>query len=404
MVAAKYGKLPFKEQVAFLRQKTNVPTKTWDGLWKESHNSGFMVAGAMKEDLLADFRSAIDTAISEGKGLNWFKKQFDQIVEQRGWEFNGTKNWRAEVIYGTNVRSSYAAGREMQIDAIKKLRPYAIYKHSGSENPRHQHLAWNNLVLPVDDPFWEAHTPPNGYGCNCKKFTLSESDLERLGLEVSPSPAVNTYNWTDKKTGESHQLPVGVDPGFDYTPRTPVQLRRKIEQAVKSKPPIAERLTPRVVDSAYSTVSDVSAKSLSLALDSAAKVDVSPLRNFIQQQQIKTVIIKPSDRAGLSSGVMSDIKGYLGSAIALDAVQDAVAATSKEWSHILLVASSGQGVSRSLLESWLVQLGRQVFFRRSIRSMDEMEFAQLLARYVLSDTSLLPSERSALKAALGWLK
>ena len=32
------------------------------------------------------------------------------------------------------------------------------------------------------------------------------------------APKTETYNWTNKKTGEIHQLPKGIDPGFDYNP------------------------------------------------------------------------------------------------------------------------------------------------------------------------------------------
>lgn len=32
------------------------------------------------------------------------------------------------------------------------------------------------------------------------------------------APAMNYYNWTDKKTGQVHRVPGGIDPGWGYNP------------------------------------------------------------------------------------------------------------------------------------------------------------------------------------------
>ena len=89
--------LPFEEQEKFFRAKLNIPTRKWTDLWKDQHSKGFMVAGAYKADLLADFRDAVDKAITQGTTLEEFRKDFDQIVAKHGWSYNGSRNWRSEV-------------------------------------------------------------------------------------------------------------------------------------------------------------------------------------------------------------------------------------------------------------------------------------------------------------------
>jgi len=37
---AEWGSLPFEEQIAFFRQKLNIPTARWDDLWQEAHDTG----------------------------------------------------------------------------------------------------------------------------------------------------------------------------------------------------------------------------------------------------------------------------------------------------------------------------------------------------------------------------
>ncbi|MCW9029251.1 MAG: phage head morphogenesis protein, partial [Kangiella sp.] len=211
-----YGSLPFLEAIQFFRGKLNIPTEHWTDLWQGQHSKGFMIAGAVKSDLLSDFRQAVDKAISEGTTLADFRKDFDRIVKKHGWQYNGGRGWRSRVIYDTNIRQAYNAGRWDQIQRIKNRRPYLLYRHGGSANPRPMHLSWDGLVLPVDDPWWDTHMPQNGWGCSCKVFSLSESDLVRRGLKVDQAPDNGSYEWANPNTGEKHRVPNGIDPGFAH--------------------------------------------------------------------------------------------------------------------------------------------------------------------------------------------
>lgn len=217
-ITQEYGGSPFDEAIAFFRQKLNIPTERWDDLWKLMHTKGFMVAGAMQEDLLEDLRTAVDRAISEGITLNEFRKDFDALVEKSGWIYKGGRNWRTKVIYETNLRTAYHAGRYQQMTDpdVTALRPYWQYRHGNSRNPRELHLGWNGMVLRYDDPWWNTHYPPNGWGCKCRVVTLSRRDLARMGKSgPDTAPEIEYREWEDRN-GKKHQVPVGIDPGWDY--------------------------------------------------------------------------------------------------------------------------------------------------------------------------------------------
>ncbi len=350
-----YGSLPFAEQIDYFRSKTNVPTERWADMWKQAHDRSFTVAGALRDDMLADFRKAVDKAISEGKSLNWFKSQFNQIVKQYGWEHKGQADWRAQVIYETNLRQSYSAGREQQIEALKGSRPYGIYKHSGSEHPRLDHLSWNNLVIPLDDPWWKTHTPINGYGCKCKKLTASKRTLERLGLEVTGAPNIEYYDWVDKVTGEVHKVPKGIDPGFDYTPKTSAQLTKKVQEAVEAKPPLTERLPVRVVDHTYSTVRGVTAQSMSDVLKQIDNTSVGVLRAFLQKHDVKTLVLKASELNGgkKARAIADEVEAYLQSGARMPVANYYTrnasrtnGFTAKFWNHVVVKAKSTDSLKR----------------------------------------------------------
>lgn len=184
------GTRPFQEAVDYFRNKINLPTKTYRDIQHGAHTKAFVVAGATKEDLLADFRAAIDKAISQGTTLEEFQKDFDDIVKKSGWSYNGSRGWRSKTIYTTNIKTAYAAGRYKQMtdpDVLKR-RPYWQYLVGDSKNHRKEHLELNGLILRADDPFWEIHFPPNGWGCKCRVRSLSENDLKRMGRKPDKAP------------------------------------------------------------------------------------------------------------------------------------------------------------------------------------------------------------------------
>ncbi len=187
-----------------LRMANQVQTKSWRDMLHAQHDKAFTVAGAMQADLLADLAKAVDDSISKGLGLQYFRKQFDQIVEQYGWAYKGERRWRTRVIYGTNMRVSYAAGRLVQLrdPELQKLAPFWMYRHSGAEHPRLQHKAWDKLTLPANDPWFKTHYPPNGWGCGCRVLAVSARDIARIGGRIEIPP-----EGTD-----------GIDEGWDYMP------------------------------------------------------------------------------------------------------------------------------------------------------------------------------------------
>jgi len=106
-----------------------------------------------------------------------------------GWSYKGGFGWRTRVIYETNLRTAYQAGRYKQMaepDMLKR-RPWWQYKHSGSVNFRPEHKRWDGLVLRADDEWWKIHYPPNGWGCDCYVNALNERDLKRLGKDGADS-------------------------------------------------------------------------------------------------------------------------------------------------------------------------------------------------------------------------
>lgn len=197
----------FSEQLAALqvRLQNLVPTSRWDDLRGNAHDRAFVVAGAMKADLLHDLAKAVSTAIENGGTIEQFRKDFDAVVERTGWAYKGERNWRTRVIYRTNMSTSYAAGRLSQLrdPELQKVAPFWMYRHGGSADPRPQHLKWDRLTLPADHSFWATHYPPNGWGCSCYVTAVSRATAERLQGRFEEPPS--------DQRGD-------IDQGWDHAP------------------------------------------------------------------------------------------------------------------------------------------------------------------------------------------
>lgn len=211
---------PFPQQIAAfrLRLANLVPTAKWDDLWQDQHNTGFMVAGATKADLLKDLGEAMRKAIEDGTSLEEFRRDFRRIVEDRGWHgWTGEdtargRAWRTRVIYRTNMRTSYMAGRFAQLTDGNFA--FWIYRHGGSAEPRLHHLSWDGIALPPDHPFWTTHFPPNGWGCSCYVLGARSRDgVRRRGGDPDKDLPEN-WRLLDGKTG----APKGIDRGWAYAP------------------------------------------------------------------------------------------------------------------------------------------------------------------------------------------
>ncbi|MDR0700940.1 MAG: hypothetical protein LBF61_00790 [Azoarcus sp.] len=217
--------LPFQEAIDYWRGKIKLPTSSWTDIWQEQHSHGFVVAGANHDALIEDLYNAVDKARSKG-GYEAFKAAFPEIVKTHGWAHNGTPGWRSRIIYDTNIRQSYNAGRYAQMSSVKRLRPFWRYRHSGSPHPRLEHRAWDGLILSADDAWWDTHNPQNGWGCGCSVESLSRAEA-RQAWEAEGKTGPDTappIEWEERtvgKTGSSPRTvltPKGVDPGFAYNP------------------------------------------------------------------------------------------------------------------------------------------------------------------------------------------
>lgn len=214
------------------------PTFNWQDAYAEDHARAFTVAKSAGFDILGDIYAAIETGLKDGSTPNNFAKLVTPTLQEKGWwgrkiitnpltglpeEVQLGSPRRLKLIFDVNMRVSYAAGHWASFERNRAARPLLRYVHlEGQENPRLQHAAWHNIVLPIDHPWWKTHACPNGWGCHCTLQSLSQRDVDALqaaGVKLKfEAPTIETTPWENKVTGEIRHIPKGIDAGWDYNP------------------------------------------------------------------------------------------------------------------------------------------------------------------------------------------
>lgn len=222
-----------EEAIRFFRQKGYRIGFDYRDVWQQEHQAAFTVAKAMQLDLLMEIRGYVDAALADGTTLATFQQELMPRLVKRGWwgqqemtdpDTGETKvvqlgsARRLEVIFDTNMATAYSEGQWERIQRNQQLFPFLEYVRSASSHPRHTHLAYAGLVLPANDPFWQSHLPIKEWGCKCSVIQHTQRMLDREGLTVGTAPPEVMRDMVNKRTGEVMQVPVGVDPAFNYPP------------------------------------------------------------------------------------------------------------------------------------------------------------------------------------------
>lgn len=233
MATIRLEALPPEEAISFFRQKGYAIGFDYRDVWQQEHQAAFTVAKAMHIDILKDIRGAVDQALANGTTFETFREQLQPTLMRKGWwgraemqdpvtnevkEVQLGSTRRLKTIYDTNLRTAHSEGQWDRIQSAKKRFPYLQYDGNNSEHPRLQHAAWDGMVLPVDDPFWQSHMPVKEWGCKCRVIQMTQGMMDRRGLAVSESPQVPNVTYTNQRTGEVQQVPAGVHPAFHYPP------------------------------------------------------------------------------------------------------------------------------------------------------------------------------------------
>jgi hypothetical protein len=264
---------PPPEILRYFRDKGLRPAFSWLDVWGEEHAYAFTVAKVQEWKVLAEFKAGIDQALAKGETFATFREAMKQRLTPLGWwgprlvadqegqspaklvDFSLPR--RLQITFQSNMRAARAAGQWQRAQRTKAVLPFLLYVRSVAERKRPEHLAWAGTILPIDDPFWNTHFPPNGWNCKCAVRQIGERErtekLDAPGSQFTDeAPTVVERSFKNRRTGEIVRIPEGIDPGWQGNPgknrastlltqfndslaaQSPAEIRRTLQQVWSS--------------------------------------------------------------------------------------------------------------------------------------------------------------------------
>lgn len=287
--------------VSFFRAKGLKPTFAWQDMLGSEHRKAFTVAKMLDVDLLGDVHASLVKAMADGQQFGAWRQQIQPLLEAKGWwgkrNIKDTRTGldslatlgspaRLQTIFRTNMQSSYAVGQWHNIQVNKEVAPLLMYDAVDDHRTRPEHARLDGLLLPVDDDFWKTHSPPNGWNCRCGLIQMTAQEAEdRLGNTIpDTAPAITYRNWTNPRTGQTHRVPVDLDPGWDYNPGDTqlTELDRLLKEKIETLPTILREAALR----APGTTDPITAAALGAAFAAeAATYQLNRARELAQQER-----------------------------------------------------------------------------------------------------------------------
>jgi len=124
-------------------------------------------------------------------------------------------NW-LKTEYNMAVRSARMAEKWKGFERVKHLYPNIEFMESTATNKRPEHLQWVGTILPMEHPWWNTHTPPVGWGCECSIENTDKEITTAPGYEepVMPVFANNPGKTAEFINLEEHPMVKGVCKNF----------------------------------------------------------------------------------------------------------------------------------------------------------------------------------------------
>lgn len=186
----------FDEAIAFFRKRVSMTKEQVLALEAALREQAFWIGGGFQLDQIQRVFDRITTAIETGES---FASWRDEVIES----FESPAH--AEVVFRNATQKAYNAGRvqQMREPDVVAVRPYLMYDAILDSRTTDICSDLDKTILPVDDPFWNDHTPPLHHNCRASLRSLRRADAERRGVgqrsDRQPQPGFGAAPQVDEE-------------------------------------------------------------------------------------------------------------------------------------------------------------------------------------------------------------
>lgn len=197
-----------------IRKKVKLPDWFYKNLERNAKAESIGIAGLAQVEQVRFIMAHLQKVLDDDGNLDDFKK----LVVNNELDIRLPQH-RLDNIYRTNIQMAYAYGRWEQQQANKKNKPYLKYSAVNDSRTRPSHRALHGTIRPIDDKFWETHTPPTDYRCRCVTTALTKEQAEKEGVtptkDLPKEPLNPDFEFNPKEYGKRADRLIADSPNLD---------------------------------------------------------------------------------------------------------------------------------------------------------------------------------------------
>lgn len=95
--------------------------------------------------------------------------------------------------YNAATANARSAAKWSKALETKHLYPNIEYLPSRSAHPRDEHRELWGIIRPINDPFWDIHLPPSGWGCKCS-YRVTDKNITPIPENLPTIPPEFSFN------------------------------------------------------------------------------------------------------------------------------------------------------------------------------------------------------------------
>lgn len=229
----------FVEAVEWFRSRFPITPELAEILGAYAGPRAWTIAGVAQLDILLAVFESLSRAIARGTPFHeWQDEVEDELTQAWGRRNSG----RMETIFRNATQQALNAGRwrQMTHPAVKAIRPYGLF--DGIDDARQTPIcrAADRTILPLDDPWWDTHSPQLHHRCRSSIRNITAREAERRGGQTAAPTQDTASEGFGKKPDTAAWEPKPADyPSelFDTYRLKRAELERKAKRRIPEPDP-----------------------------------------------------------------------------------------------------------------------------------------------------------------------
>jgi SPP1 gp7 family putative phage head morphogenesis protein len=165
---------PYGEAIKFLVARLDLDPEELARLEEMYNAAALKVVKTASNAVERTIQRKLLEAIGSGQHVRAGRAALVEAFEANG--LTPRNSFTLEAIFRTQTQLAYGAGRwnaDQDPDIQEILWGYR-YLTMEDDRVRPEHVGFDGVTLPKEDPFWDENWPPNGFACRCTAISIFE--------------------------------------------------------------------------------------------------------------------------------------------------------------------------------------------------------------------------------------